>query len=26
MDDALGWAKRMPNSGYGSMEIRPIWE
>lgn len=26
MDEALEWAKRMPNYGHGSIEIRPFWE
>ena len=26
MDEALAWAKRMPNYGHGSIEIRPFWE
>lgn len=26
MDEALEWAKRMPNYGHGSIEVRPIWE
>jgi hypothetical protein len=25
-DEALEWAKRMPNYGHGSIEIRPFWE
>ena len=24
LDEALGWAKRMPNVTYGSVEIRPL--
>jgi hypothetical protein len=24
MDDALAWAKRMPNYGHGAIEVRPI--
>lgn len=25
MEDALEWAKRMPNYGHGGIEVRPIW-
>jgi hypothetical protein len=25
LDDALGWAARMPGAGYGSVEVRPLW-
>jgi hypothetical protein len=24
LDAALGWARRMPNIGYGSVEVRPV--
>ena len=24
LDAALGWAKRMPNAAYGSVEVRPL--
>ena len=24
LDAALGWAKRMPNATYGSVEVRPL--
>ena len=26
LDAALGWASKMPNITYGSVEVRPIWE
>jgi hypothetical protein len=26
IDEALEWAKRMPNYGHGSIEVRPFWE
>ena len=26
LDEALGWAAKMPNVGYGSVEVRPIME
>jgi hypothetical protein len=26
MEEATEWAKRMPNYGHGSIEVRPIWE
>ena len=26
LDAALGWAGKMPNITYGSVEVRPIWE
>jgi hypothetical protein len=26
LDTALGWAERMPNVTYGSVEVRPIWD
>ncbi|MER7757319.1 YciI family protein [Kitasatospora sp. NPDC097643] len=25
LDAALDWAARMPASGYGSVEVRPVW-
>jgi len=25
LDEALAWAKRVPSSEYGSVEVRPIW-
>jgi hypothetical protein len=25
MEAALGWAKRHPTVGYGSVEVRPVW-
>jgi hypothetical protein len=26
IEEAVKWAKRMPNYGHGSIEVRPIWE
>jgi hypothetical protein len=26
LDEAIGWAKRIPSARIGSVEIRPIWE
>jgi hypothetical protein len=26
LDEALAWAKRMPNYRHGGIEIRPIWD
>ena len=26
LDDAIGWAARIPTAGYGSVEIRPLWD
>ena len=26
LHEALEWAKRMPNYGHGSIEVRPFWE
>jgi len=26
LDDALAWAKRVPSTRYGSVELRPLWE
>lgn len=26
LDEAVEWARRMPNYGHGSIEVRPIWE
>ena len=26
LDEALAWAAKMPNVGYGSVEVRPIME
>ena len=26
MDEAVDWAKRLPNYGHGAIEIRPLWE
>jgi hypothetical protein len=26
LDAALSWAARCPSSGYGTIEVRPIWE
>jgi hypothetical protein len=26
LDAALSWAARCPGAGYGTMEVRPIWE
>jgi len=26
LDAALGWAAKMPNIAYGSVEVRPVWE
>ncbi|TJZ58963.1 YciI family protein [Streptomyces piniterrae] len=25
LDEALKWAAEMPNSGYGPVEVRPVW-
>ncbi len=25
LDDAIGWAARIPTARYGSVEIRPLW-
>ncbi len=25
LDEALGWAKKIPTAQYGSIEIRPLW-
>ena len=25
LDDAIGWAARIPTARYGSIEIRPLW-
>jgi len=25
LDDAIGWATRVPTARYGSIEIRPLW-
>ncbi len=25
LDDAIGWAARIPTAKYGSIEIRPLW-
>ena len=25
LDDALGWAARIPSATYGSVEVRPMW-
>src|SRR5512144_3125972 len=26
LDDAIGWAARIPMARYGSIEIRPLWD
>ncbi|MBI1851793.1 MAG: hypothetical protein HYR85_15750 [Planctomycetes bacterium] len=26
MNEALEWARRMPNYGHGAIEVRPIWD
>ena len=26
LDEAIGWAAKMPGAKYGSIEIRPVWE
>jgi hypothetical protein len=26
LDDAIGWATRIPMASYGSIEIRPLWD
>ena len=26
LDDAIAWAARIPMAGYGSIEIRPLWD
>ncbi len=26
LDDAIGWAARVPMARYGSVEIRPLWD
>jgi hypothetical protein len=26
LDDAIGWATRIPMARYGSIEIRPLWD
>jgi hypothetical protein len=26
LDTALGWASRVPNIDYGSVEVRPVWD
>src|SRR5262245_41166409 len=26
LDDAIGWASRMPHLGYGSVEVRPVFD
>ena len=26
MEEAVGWAKRLPNYGHGAIEVRPFWE
>ena len=26
LDEAIAWAAKIPTAGYGSIEIRPIWE
>lgn len=26
LDEAIGWAAKIPTAAYGSIEIRPIWE
>lgn len=25
LDEAIGWAKRVPSTRYGSVEVRPVW-
>lgn len=25
-EEAMGWARRMPNYGHGAIEVRPIWD
>ncbi len=25
LDDALGWAQKIPHAKYGSVEVRPLW-
>lgn len=25
LDEALGWAKKIPHARYGSVEVRPLW-
>ena len=26
MEEAVEWARRMPNYGHGAIEVRPVWE
>jgi hypothetical protein len=26
LDEAIGWAAKMPGATYGSVEVRPVWE
>jgi hypothetical protein len=26
LDEAIGWAAKMPGAKYGSIEVRPVWE
>ena len=26
LNEALGWAAKIPGAGFGSIEVRPIWE
>lgn len=26
LDEAIGWAKKVPSAAWGSVEVRPVWE
>ena len=26
LDEAIGWAQKIPSATYGTIEVRPIWE
>jgi hypothetical protein len=26
LDEAIGWAAKVPSAAYGSVEVRPLWE
>lgn len=26
LDEAIGWAKKIPSAAHGTIEVRPIWE
>lgn len=26
LDEAIAWAAKIPTAGYGSVEVRPVWE